>query len=62
MIDMNNLKDINLEAREGNLLHQIDFLERKKETFKDFDEQELLDSLKNELLTINEELNNKKVL
>ena len=58
VIDIKNVKDINLEAREGSLLHQINFLEIKQKTFKDFDEQELLDNLKNELISIRQELDN----
>lgn len=64
VMDMNNIKDILLEIEEGKILYRVDCLENKKAIYKQFDEQEKLDKLKNELINIREELNknNKKVL
>ena len=63
VIDLFNVKDINIEARIGSLLHQIDYLNTKKEIYKDsFIEDELLNNLNVELESLNKEITNKKAL
>ena len=62
VIDMADVKDLFLESKIGNILYKIDYLNYKKNTYDNFEENELLNNLNIELETLNNKLINKKAL